>query len=479
MRPMTSEALDALRRSVNETLDPDAKSALGQFMTPSSIASFMAGMFDAKPTRGVLLDCGAGVGSLTVPAAQRVKPSRIEAWEVDATMATNLDATLGSTGIPYVIHRNDFIKDAVSNLFSDGGTRFTHVVLNPPYKKISSDSTHRFLLKKVGIEAVNLYAAFLGLAVQLAVPNGQIVAIIPRSFCNGAYYKPFRKLLLRTCSIDRIHVFDSRSKAFKDDSVLQENVIFKFTKGKPQGPVVVSSSHDQSFEDVLSSSHDFSDIMKATDTESYFHIPTAGSSLAPSIQSKCSLDDLGTDVSTGPVVDFRMKAFLAQDWVPGLVPLVYPHHFSKGQLVFPRTHRKPNAMVDDQQVRKWLMPNGWYVLVKRFSSKEEKRRVVAYLFTPDSIGAPDIGFENHFNVLHAEKRGLDAGLAKGLYCYLNTTQFDKLFREFSGHTQVNATDLRNMLYPSRQILDELGTQYRGGMSQQDIDALFEEVNAPN
>lgn len=473
---MTNEALDALRRSVNDTLDPDAKSALGQFMTPSSIASFMASMFDGEPTGGVLLDCGAGVGSLTVPAAERTKPSRIEAWEIDSTMATNLEATLRSTDIPFRIHRNDFIKDAVSNLFGDTGTRFTHVILNPPYKKINSDSLHRFLLKKVGIETVNLYAAFLGLAVQLATAGGQIVAIIPRSFCNGAYYKPFRKLLLHSCSIDRIHVFDSRSKAFKDDSVLQENVILRLTKGKAQGQVVVSSSPDQTFDHLKTATHNFSDIVKPKDDEFYFHIPRAGKSLTPFKQFNDSLSDLWIDVSTGPVVDFRMKAFAVRDWQRGLIPLIYPHHFSKGEFVFPKEHKKPNALLDDPQLTKWLMPRGWYVLVKRFSAKEERRRVVAYLFTPDSVDANDVGFENHWNVLHSYKRGLDEKLAKGLYCYLNTTLFDNVFREFSGHTQVNATDLRNMLYPSRQTLERLGDSYRPGMQQEDFDTLLKDAH---
>ena len=33
---------------------------------------------------------------------------------------------------------------------------------------------------------------------------------------------------------------------------------------------------------------------------------------------------------------------------------------------------------------------------------------------------------------------------------------DEQFRRFSGHTQVNATDLRLMKYPSRDILTRLG-----------------------
>ena len=39
---------------------------------------------------------------------------------------------------------------------------------------------------------------------------------------------------------------------------------------------------------------------------------------------------------------------------------------------------------------------------------------------------------------------------KGLAAYLNSTLVDAYFRQFSGHTQVNATDLRSLKYPDWQ-----------------------------
>src|SRR5690606_24278062 len=106
----------------------------------------------------------------------------------------------------------------------------THAILNPPYKKINSNSEHRLLLRSIGIETVNLYTAFLGIVVMLLEPGGELVAITPRSFCNGPYYKSFRKLFLGNMALQRIHVFESRKQAFKDDEVLQENIIFHAIK---------------------------------------------------------------------------------------------------------------------------------------------------------------------------------------------------------------------------------------------------------
>jgi len=53
--------------------------------------------------------------------------------------------------------------------------------------------------------------------------------------------------------------------------------------------------------------------------------------------------------------------------------------------------------------------------------------------------------------------------------------FDRYFRLFSGHTQVNATDLRKMRYPSREQLIRLGGHVKQRIPDQDrIDTILEE-----
>ena len=119
--------------------------------------------------------------------------------------------------------------------------------------------------------------------------------------------------------------------------------------------------------------------------------------------------------------------------------------------------RKPNAIMRNDETEKWLYPNGFYCVVRRFSSKEEKRRVVASVVDPAAFGDHSVlGFENHMNLFHEDKHGLPEALARGLAVFLNTTAVDEHFRRFNGHTQVNATDLRLMKYPSRDALFRVG-----------------------
>ena len=302
------------------------------------------------------------------------------------------------------------------------------------------------------------------------------MAIIPRSFCNGPYYRPFRNFILERAAIRHIHLFGSRSKAFKDDDVLQENVIILLERSGCQGPVTVSISTDDSFSDLATHEHPFERIVFPDDAEQFIHVPTSLEKntieLSPAIRHR--LSDLGIEVSTGPVVDFRLKAHLRDMPGPDTAPLLYPGHFSGGSATWPiKGMKKPNAIERSADTEKWLYPNGFYCVVRRFSSKEEKRRIVASVVEPRVFGdAPMLGFENHLNLFHENKRGLPEPLARGLAVFLNTTAVDESFRRFNGHTQVNATDLKLMKYPSRDALIQLGewSMQQGSLTQTLMDA---------
>ncbi|MGB8214702.1 MAG: Eco57I restriction-modification methylase domain-containing protein [Anaerolineales bacterium] len=466
--------LDRARQQASRGQTQDTKSELGQYMTPSQIANFMASLFNLDGVREFcLLDAGAGIGSLTATLFERLLEGQRAisvswcGYEIDEKLGKYLQANIEEycnrfreKGIllKHDIRKGDFIEDAVERiLFNDRGL-YNFAILNPPYKKINSGSRHRLLLREVGIETVNLYTAFLALVIDLMQPGGQVVAIVPRSFCNGPYYKQFRERLLLRASILQLHLFGSRDKAFREESVLQENIILYLRRGGEQGSVKVSTSSDGTFSDYKVSIFPFDQIVNTGDQEKFIHIPTTGEinplDYSPSFQN--TLAELRVEVSTGPVVDFRATEFLRSMPEVGTVPLLYPSHFSNSRVEWPKKGRKPNALVLNDKTKRMLYPNGFYVVVRRFSSKEERRRIVASVLDPTMFQADWLGLENHLNVFHTKKNGLTANIAHGLSIYLNSTFVDKYFRRFSGHTQVNATDLRLLKYPSIEVLERLG-----------------------
>jgi adenine-specific DNA-methyltransferase len=356
----------------------------------------------------------------------------------------------------------------------DLGEEFDLVIQNPPYGKLAASSLHRRAMRGAGMDAPNLYAAFLALSVGMLRPGGQLVAITPRSFFNGPYFGPFRRSFLDQLALDRIHVFDSRSTVFADTGVLQENVIFAGTKGGTRGKVELSASRDHT-DKIDSRQVPYSEVVRPDDPHRFIRLTTDTRDTACAalmMRLPCTLADLGIQVSTGRVVDFRSRSALHESPVQGGFPLIYPGNLREGRVEWPRLIRKAQwfAPIDPKDAS-LVVPEGWYTLVKRFSAKEERRRIVAALWSPDVHGGP-VAFENHLNVFHLNSAGLDEQLARGLTVWLNSSVVDRFFRTFSGHTQVNATDLRTMRFPTLTTLRAWGTCH--AVTQEDVDALVME-----
>ena len=498
------EDIGVYNTSAMQMVSDSHRAEFGQYMTPPSIARFMASMFSSFEGRDKirLLDAGAGAGILTAAVISRllesntaIKKVESHTYEVDPTVLEFLRKTVDKCGalleekgmaFDSSIIPDDFIcsgsrlllKHTFSGLPED--CRFSHIIFNPPYKKIRSNSKHRACLREIGVETSNLYTGFLAVAIKLLEPGGELVAITPRSFCNGVYFKPFRELLTSSVVLKQIHVFNRRDKVFGVDDVLQENIIFYCVKGDSPQDVTISVSDDAELSSIKSKTYPYSKILKPDDTDLVIHIPTNNShDKAEKVISSlpCTLEDLSIQVSTGPVVDFRLKAHLRPDPEPDTVPLIYPMHFNGSGIIWPIPNgKKSNAIVSNEDTHKWLMPNGHYAFVRRFSSKEEKRRVVAVHYNPDNNQVDRIGIENHLNVYHSKKNGLPESIAKGLMVYLNSTLVDTYFRQFSGHTQVNASDLRMLRYPSIDTLQRLGTlaKEKQTLSQEIIDSIIEQ-----
>jgi adenine-specific DNA-methyltransferase len=461
----------------------------------------MAAFFHGPWNNVNLLDPGAGEGSLACAFVRRMcreqkrpKAISVTAYEIDASMLGPLERALSGckkdcerVGIKfrYMIHHSDFISTVApsiqSNLFTTEPERFNFAIVNPPYRKIRSDSPERIHLRLAGVETTNLYAGFLSLITHLLKKGGQLVAITPRSFCNGPYFKPFRVAFLDKMAIRRLHVFESRVAAFRTENVLQENVIIHAVKGDQQPhSLVVSQSSGEPGDRLSERRVEFDDVILPSDRDKFIHFPVGGAhKLAKAAVRRFSvtLANLGMQVSTGRVVDFRAARFLRQDPSEDTVPLIYPTHFSGFTVEWPKAKsRKPNAIMLHEETRDLLIPSGNYVLVKRFTSKEERRRVVSCIYDPTRIDARLIGFENHLNYFHFHGRSIPLVLAKGLMAYLNSTMVDSYFREFSGHTQVNATDLRMMRYPTRKELEHLAAAVEDEiMTQEQLDHCVERV----
>lgn len=480
---MVPTAIAELLTTLSPPKTEAEKRELGQFFTSPPLADFIASFFHRRLDHWRVIDAGAGGGALTLALVQRVVDQQprplsfhVTAYEVDADALARLHPTLAACAELCARHQiafnaevrtEDFIAHTTAALdqalFAPALRTFNAAIVNPPYRKLSVGSpTHR-QLASVGIEVTNLYSGFLALLARLLEADAELVAIVPRSFCNGPYFLPFRRDFLARMALRRLHVFESRNAAFAAEAVLQENIILRAERtAQPPATVEISSSRGDLSDSIRSRLLPWTDIVQPDDPQTFIRLPASDSehaALASLAALTGTLADLGLKVSTGKVVDFRAREHLRADPEPAAHPLLYPCHFEAGALVWPKLGgKKPNALAVPADRADLLVPAATYVVVRRFSAKEERKRIVASLIDPARLpaGTAWLGIENHLNFFHAAGQGLDRDLAHGLLAYLNWSVVDAYFRHFNGHTQVNATDLRSLPFPPAATLRTLG-----------------------
>ncbi|MBL8818219.1 MAG: Eco57I restriction-modification methylase domain-containing protein [Planctomyces sp.] len=495
-------ALQQIRFESRSTAEE--RRTFGHFGTSPKIAHFMAGMFEETDQNRIrILDAGAGVGTLTAAVCDRVcqfegpRHLECELWESNPRLVEFLNNTLTECRrilsdesphqLSYSIHNSDFLLDERS---SSQPANFQLAILNPPWFKLSKNSPQAQTMKHVVHGQPNIYALFMARSAELLEPNGQLVAITPRSYFNGPYFAKLRTWFLDQMSIRRIHLIESRRSAFRKNKVLQENVILfaqrrttdsahpmNNTAHTPKHLLLTTSSETDFPEPDTrkpdQSSFPYSDIVRMTRQGPVIQVPGSAdeqTAIATIDQLSNNFGELGLRISTGPVVPFRATAFLRSRPSAKTVPLLWMHNV-RAYLVNLESRDKKHGHIEcSDQSQHLLIPARPMVLLKRFTSREENRRVVAAVFTENSLStaspAPaQIGLENHLNYITHQTRPLTNDEAFGIAGYLNTLMVDRYIRSVSGSTQINAADIRNLPFPSFATLRQIGKHVQNHLSQ--------------
>ena len=474
-----------LQKEFERATSAEARKTLGQFCTPASVARFMAGLFPRFGDEIHLLDPGAGTGMLTAAVCARIislrspRRAHVHLFENDDCAIPYLEQTLRHCqttmsehghALTYHIHRDDFVLaageafDAQHSLFETKRTlpRFDCVIMNPPYAKINKDSPHARALAPIVHGQPNIYCLFLALAVELMCPGGRLIAITPRSFCNGLYFREFRRWIFDRMALNRIHLFDSRSETFREAKVLQESIITHWhrTHHQPRS-ITVTTSHGRDLESMNERRLPHSHIVDNSRGEMLIRVPaTAGDTTIIECAERWPhrFEELGLQISTGPVVMFRATRFLQT--IPNGrtdVPLLSSHNIKPFKTLWPITKKKwPLAFSDCRASQRHLVETRNYVLLKRFSAKEERRRLTAGCLLRADIAFARLALENHINYVYHVDRELTEEEVFGIAAVFNSAFLDRYFRSISGNTQVNATEIRAMKFPGLDQITAIG-----------------------
>lgn len=456
------------------SLSRDEQKSLGQFMTPHPIATFMA----QRATTGVLSDVvsilepSAGAGVLAAAVVQELlrreeRPSRIELtlYEIDERLkpylrrlADRLRRAANDAGVKLSCHIviGDFLLSALA---LSARPAFDICIANPPYFKLNKSDPRAKAHTYAVYGQPNIYGLFQAACASLIKPTGRWCFITPRSWLNGSYFAAVRRHLLHYLHIDALHLFESRQAHFYEDSILQEAVI-AWATAQPVRVGEIAFSTSQGVVDLPESqlfAVPTTEVI-GNDDQMAIAIPVAaGANQAGNDFERwnSTLASFGLKVSTGPVVPFRSKEHILESFAKGTVPLLWMQHVRHTGISWP-IQKKREYILSTAASAWMLLRNTNYVVMRRFSPKEDIRRVTAAPYLAGSLPGEFLGFENHLNYIHRPGGELSRAETVGLAAFLNSTVVDAHFRAVSGNTQVNATELRKLLLPPIESLVAIG-----------------------
>ena len=496
------------------------RKSAGHYLTPAVIARFMAERSPYLKPHMLVLDPGCGTGILSAAVceaagnSESVETLHIDSYETDPLLAVLTTLVLGYSRdwlsrrekmLTYEVKEKDFVLENSTALNTESGTsgrkgspgnsRYDLVISNPPYFKIGKDDPRAVAWGSVVHGQPNIYALFMAVSAEILSESGRLVYIVPRSFASGPYFRKFREVFFRSVAPTDIHLFESRKDVFRNQTVLQESVIIA-ARRRSGGEICeadrVLVSHSKGADDLDDRTHlkvGMNSVLDPGSANSELSIPVCREDLdlVQAVRTwPNTLHSLGLEISTGPVVPFRATRFLSHAGNgDDSAPLLWMQHVRPMRTNWPLdSAEKPQWIKVVCDSMKLLVEDATYVLLRRFTAKEEKRRLVAAPLARGLLGADLVGLENHLNYVWGVSRELDAELAYGLSALLNSSFLDRYFRISNGNTQVSATELRAMPLPDEGAIRSVGIEVLAslelGSDIPDLDTLVaEEFHLPS
>ncbi|MBZ4402408.1 class I SAM-dependent DNA methyltransferase [Myxococcus sp. AS-1-15] len=381
---------------------------------------------------------------------------RLKGLEIDEHLAVLARAILarrlGRTSVPaHVISVGDALSTGMKETFDA-------VLANPPYGRmlgVPKEKRMRWAhLADPG--HVNLYALFVGLALDLLRPGGIAALILPASFLAGPLFGRLRTHIRTHAKIISVHVLDDRNGVFFD--VAQDTCVLLLRKGQSGnalrwGAIAVDGTARPLGNTVL-----------PQDFAAPWPMPLSN---LPHSHGLAHLSHWGFEVRAGYFVWNREGHRMSKNRASPLdFPLVWAVNVNAGKKVHPEARdgdgvdfvrfEKPSQAILRQRS----------VIVQRTTNNRQRRRLVAGPIAA-SVLARYHGFvtENHTLTLIPTNDGADLELICQL---LGSASVDAMYRRIAGTASISVRALRELPLPWPEHLRaalEVGLPFEDAVSK--------------
>jgi len=313
----------------------DERKTLGQFFTRSIVSDYMASLINKPKSKTVrILDAGAGTGILTASTALRC-------------------LNLGCQAVHAVLYELD--KEAIPNLEQ------TLEIIQNTYRQQLRTFTYEIFCEDFVLARPDKNEG---------IQSFDVSVINPPYFKYNVKDSPYAKAAADLYRGDP-NIYASLMAivmaCMKDSGQMVTITPRSFTNG------LYFNSNDQQIIRIPESPYE-ANILKQAET-----FPT-------------------TFEGSGRVVEHQTREYVTEETnAPNSVPLYRPHNITPLTASWTGEHRKEVSFILNEGHEKHTIENGTFVLLKRFSSKDEKRRLVAGVHLADAHNCNLIRFGNKTN----------------------------------------------------------------------------------
>lgn len=470
------EILELIEQSQIDYINSTDKNYLkthSQIFTPQEIAKKMIDSIDIEflnsKSEITILEPAAGCGLLIFSIINHllkntnIKTIIIDAFENDINVYNILKVNMKNlknkiTSIYPIklkinIYNDNFITFNSKNWQNKKSYKYDLIISNPPYKKINQTSTESVLMKSIIFGQPNIYLLFIAMSLKLLKPNGQYVVLSPRNYLNGTYSYKLREYIFNNFSLTKIYYFDKRNIF---DSVNQEVIISTFISSKSDNKIHISTSEGFNFE--LS----FKDLIYNDKLLSII-IPRTSNDLAllkKLLAFNCTLESLNIKVSVGPIVQFRnLDDLSAENYNKNYAPLLIGRDIQENNIIL-YNDRKKTRKTHNKSLKsnnRKLISNSNYLIVRKVTAKDDRKLITCAVLEKNYFNHAKLALDN--NLLYfsnLDNSEMSLALCYGLYCFINSDQFQSLYYMINGTHTINVSDINSIKFPDINVLIELG-----------------------
>lgn len=466
------------------------RSKYGAYYTPPPIIARLLELAEQNGvdfTNARIIDPACGGGAFLAPIALKVIRSlpnlsakaivnsinnRVRGIELDPFAAWISHVLLEAVILPYC----ERSKTRLSNVIQVGDalnieqtSKYDLVIGNPPYGKISLHAELRKKYSRSLFGHANLYGLFVDLSLRIVEKDGFIALITPTSFLGGQYFKKLRNLLTSNVSACHFEFVKDRHGVFED--VQQETIITIYKNGNHQKPLQITELLPEGLNAFKVGVVGEAQIIDGDDPWFLPRDPADVSFLASVMKSTNRFIDIGLHISTGPLVWNQHKTMLNND--RNGLPLIWANHVTQSGFSYSSDPDGHGDYVKYIHNKHHLVTSRECILVKRTTSKEQNRRILAAVLPGEFVSqAGGVYVENHLNIIDCENS--PSVSFETVASLLNSRVIDRIFRCINGSTAVSAYELNALPLPSISHLQAIERLIAEGIQGERLEKAIEE-----